>query len=62
MLQPVADPLAFNGARSALPPGREAVDVFVRSYQTLLRSTGEVRVAGLLGDCDDLGRDAGGPR
>ncbi len=28
--------------------GREAVDVFVRSYQTLLRSTGEVRVAGLL--------------
>jgi hypothetical protein len=30
------------------PPGRQAVDVFVRSYQTLLRSTGEVRVAGLL--------------
>jgi hypothetical protein len=29
-------------------PGREAVDLFVRSYQTLLRSTGEVRVAGLL--------------
>jgi hypothetical protein len=28
--------------------GREAVDLFVRSYQTLLRSTGEVRVAGLL--------------
>jgi uncharacterized protein DUF6909 len=30
------------------PVGREAVDLFVRSYQTLLRSTGEVRVAGLL--------------
>ena len=30
------------------PAGREAVDLFVRSYQTLLRSTGEVRVAGLL--------------
>src|SRR5436305_4334264 len=30
------------------PLGREAVDLFVRSYQTLLRSTGEVRVAGLL--------------
>ncbi len=29
-------------------PGREQVEVFVRSYQTLLRSTGEVRVAGLL--------------
>ena len=29
-------------------PGREAVDLFVRSYQTLLRSTGEVRLAGLL--------------
>jgi hypothetical protein len=29
-------------------PGREAVDIFVRSYQALLRSTGEVRVAGLL--------------
>src|SRR5215470_13165240 len=28
--------------------GREAVDLFIRSYQTLLRSTGEVRVAGLL--------------
>jgi hypothetical protein len=28
--------------------GREAVDLFVRSYQTLLRSTGEVRVAGLV--------------
>jgi hypothetical protein len=40
-------------ADGALPspaalPGREAVDLFVRSYQTLLRSTGEVRVAGLL--------------
>ena len=32
----------------AAPVGREAVDVFVRSYQTLLRSTGEVRVAGLV--------------
>ena len=30
------------------PPGREAVELFVRSYQTLLSSTGEVRVAGLL--------------
>jgi hypothetical protein len=30
------------------PAGREAVDLFVRSYQTLLRSTGEVRVAGLV--------------
>jgi hypothetical protein len=30
------------------PLGREAVELFVRSYQTLLRSTGEVRVAGLL--------------
>src|SRR5438067_5915007 len=30
------------------PPGREAVDLFIRSYKTLLRSTGEVRVAGLL--------------
>jgi hypothetical protein len=39
----VAHPL-----RDAEPPGRQAVDVFVRSYQTLLRSTGEVRVAGLL--------------
>ena len=29
-------------------PGREQVEAFVRSYQTLLRSTGEVRVAGLL--------------
>ena len=28
--------------------GRQAVDLFVRSYQTLLRSTGEVRVAGLV--------------
>jgi hypothetical protein len=33
---------------SAGQAGREAVDLFVRSYQTLLRSTGEVRVAGLL--------------
>ena len=32
----------------ARPAGREAVDLFIRSYQTLLRSTGEVRVAGLL--------------
>jgi len=29
-------------------PGKEAVDLFVRSYQTLLRSTGEVRLAGLI--------------
>ena len=28
--------------------GREAVDLFIRSYETVLRSTGEVRVAGLL--------------
>src|SRR5256885_13117719 len=28
--------------------GKGEVDLFVRSYQTLLRSTGEVRVAGLL--------------
>src|SRR5690348_7634094 len=35
-------------APSSGPVGREAVDLFVRSYQTLLRSTGEVRVAGLL--------------
>jgi hypothetical protein len=28
--------------------GKPEVDLFVRSYQTLLRSTGEVRVAGLL--------------
>src|SRR2546429_2781505 len=32
----------------AVQPGREQVDSFIRSYQTLLRSTGEVRVAGLL--------------
>jgi hypothetical protein len=30
------------------PAGIEAIDLFLRSYQTLLRSTGEVRVAGLL--------------
>ncbi|HET6317914.1 MAG TPA: hypothetical protein VFG86_15780 [Chloroflexota bacterium] len=29
-------------------PGREEVQSFIRSYQTLLRSTGEVRVAGLV--------------
>ncbi|MDQ3810696.1 MAG: hypothetical protein M3336_10440 [Chloroflexota bacterium] len=29
-------------------PGREAVESFIRSYQTLLRSTGEVRLAGLV--------------
>jgi hypothetical protein len=29
-------------------PGREAVDSFIRSFQTLLRSTGEVRLAGLV--------------
>src|ERR1700716_415647 len=28
--------------------GKGEVDLFVRSYQTLLRSTGEVRVAGLM--------------
>src|SRR5947209_13248595 len=28
--------------------GKAEVDLFVRSYETLLRSTGEVRVAGLL--------------
>src|SRR4030081_1707612 len=28
--------------------GKGEVDLFVRSYETLLRSTGEVRVAGLL--------------
>ncbi|MBV9544810.1 MAG: hypothetical protein JOY61_10565 [Chloroflexi bacterium] len=43
MLQPAAPAYPTPG-----PPGREAVDTFVRSYQTLLRSTGEVRVAGLL--------------
>jgi len=35
-------------APSAAYPGREAVQSFIRSYQTLLRSTGEVRVAGLV--------------
>src|SRR3982074_3207693 len=44
VLQP-QDGLAGPGVQ---PSGREAVDLFVRSYQTLLRSTGEVRVAGLL--------------
>jgi hypothetical protein len=39
---------AYPSATGFLPPGREAVELFVRSYQTLLRSTGEVRVAGLL--------------
>ena len=34
--------------RATHPVGREAVDLFTRSYQTLLRSTGEVRVAGLV--------------
>jgi hypothetical protein len=43
------DGLAANASAAGfLPPGREAVELFVRSYQTLLRSTGEVRVAGLL--------------
>ncbi len=37
-----------DGRRHPPPPDREAVDLFVRSYKTLLRSTGEVRVAGLL--------------
>src|SRR5207244_4261218 len=31
-----------------LMAGKGEVDLFVRSYETLLRSTGEVRVAGLL--------------
>ena len=35
-------------APSTAYPGREAVQSFIRSYQTLLRSTGEVRVAGLV--------------
>ncbi len=39
---------AASPGSAALSAGREAVQVFVRSYQTLLRSTGEVRVAGLL--------------
>jgi hypothetical protein len=38
---------AFNGLAGQVP-GREAVELFVRSYQTLLRSTGEVRLAGLI--------------
>ncbi|HEY0583081.1 MAG TPA: hypothetical protein VGE94_12925, partial [Chloroflexota bacterium] len=41
-------PGATSSPGAHMPPGREAVDLFVRSYQTLLRSTGEVRVAGLL--------------
>jgi hypothetical protein len=36
-------------------PGREQVETFVRSYQTLLRSTGEVRVAGLLAPYLEMG-------
>jgi hypothetical protein len=48
MLQPLPDLHMPSGAPGLPPPGREAVDTFVRSYQTLLRSTGEVRVAGLL--------------
>jgi hypothetical protein len=39
---------AAHPGTMAAPPGKEALDLFLRSYQTLLRSTGEVRVAGLL--------------
>jgi hypothetical protein len=45
VVQPFDDGALGGSVRHA---GREAVDLFVRSYQTLLRSTGEVRVAGLL--------------
>ena len=38
---------AARGPRAG-QPGREAVQSFVRSYHTLLRSTGEVRLAGLV--------------
>lgn len=48
MSQPVDGPLSNAAGLGTRPAGREAVDLFVRSYQTLLRSTGEVRVAGLL--------------
>ena len=40
--------LSYAAGTGTRPAGREAVDLFIRSYQTLLRSTGEVRVAGLL--------------
>src|SRR5688572_2798455 len=40
-------PGPFSGL-AGQAPGKEAVDLFVRSYQTLLRSTGEVRLAGLV--------------
>jgi hypothetical protein len=46
--QPYDGALGTAEGPGARPPGREAVDLFIRSYQTLLRSTGEVRVAGLL--------------
>jgi hypothetical protein len=42
------DPAGPFGAPGPHLPGREAVDSFIRSYQTLLRSTGEVRLAGLV--------------
>src|SRR5499427_8319922 len=44
----MAEPYDGLAPGTASPAGREAVDLFVRSYQTLLRSTGEVRVAGLM--------------
>src|SRR5262252_6406096 len=44
----MAEPYDGLAPGTASPAGREAVDLFARSYQTLLRSTGEVRVAGLL--------------
>lgn len=42
----MAQPVSVDN--SSLRPGREAVDLFVRSFQALLRSTGEVRIAGLV--------------
>ena len=48
MVQPLPDARLASSGPGLNPPAREAVDTFVRSYQTLLRSTGEVRVAGLL--------------
>ena len=44
-LPSAASPFSTLGPQQ---PGREAVDSFIRSYQTLLRSTGEVRLAGLV--------------
>ena len=52
MTRPLDGPLSAEHKNAAgtgsRPAGRDAVELFVRSYQTLLRSTGEVRVAGLL--------------